>query len=269
MSPFWQRALVSFTLGPLGLYLIYLGGWAYSLPILLVLLIATHEYCQMMTALGRYVPTWLVALPALVLWIDALFPELGIGAPGLFIGLFVVMGHALWQYERHDRKLVSLDWLVAMGGILLLGWVGGHFFRLRGLEPTQLFAWTGLTMIATWGADSAAYLIGRRFGRHKMSPRLSPKKSLEGYGAGIVTGTLLVTAAALAMPTVDPRLAFVMGLLTTTLGPAGDLGISLLKREAAIKDSGTLFPGHGGALDRIDSLMWAAAIGYYLLHLAG
>jgi phosphatidate cytidylyltransferase len=269
VSPFWQRTLISATLGPLGLFLIYLGGWAYFLPIFLILIIAAHEYCKMMAAMGRHAPTWLVVLPSLPLWIGAQFPEFTLQEPILFVGLFVVMGYTLWRYERRAGTDVALDWLVVMGGILLLGWVGGHFFRLRILEPEQLFGWTGLTLMATWGADSTAFLIGRRFGRHKLAPRLSPKKSYEGYLAGILVGTLLVTLVALAIPSVNPLLALVMGLLTTALGPAGDLGISLLKREAGVKDSGAIFPGHGGALDRIDSLMWSAAIGYYLLLLAG
>ena len=121
-------------------------------------------------------------------------------------------------------------------------------------------------------ADAGAYLIGSRWGKHKLAPRLSPKKSWEGYLAGIVfgmVGTILLTQlwgvwlkpdSAITLPR-----AIVIALVMSVLPTLGDLGESMFKRQVGVKDSGNLLPGHGGALDRIDSWVWAAVLGYYLI----
>ena len=113
-----------------------------------------------------------------------------------------------------------------------------------------------------------AYFIGVRFGSHKMSRRLSPKKSWEGYWAGVVAGTaaagllwLLASRSGVLRLELWPALG--LGIVLSALTTLGDLGESLFKRFAGIKDSGTLLPGHGGAFDRIDSLIWAGVLGYF------
>ena len=118
-------------------------------------------------------------------------------------------------------------------------------------------------------ADSAAYVVGKFLagnvlGKHHLSPRLSPNKTVEGYVGGIVLGTALTILLAyfLQLPLVE---ALILGLLISFISPLGDLGISLLKREAGVKDSGTIFGGHGGALDRVDSLIWSVAMAYYVV----
>jgi phosphatidate cytidylyltransferase len=133
--------------------------------------------------------------------------------------------------------------------------------------------WWSLTVLfAVWLADTGAYLIGSRFGRHKMTPRLSPKKSWEGYLGGIlfsVPGTALLACLwpVWAAPglTVTPLRAALIALVLSLLTILGDLGESMIKRQVGVKDSGDLLPGHGGIFDRIDSWLWAAAIGYYLI----
>ena len=119
-------------------------------------------------------------------------------------------------------------------------------------------------------ADSGAYSIGARYGKHKLAPRLSPKKSWEGYLTGVFTGTLYGGFFALAYSTWGPLeisigQGAVLGLVLSVIAPLGDLGESLFKRPVGIKDSGTFIPGHGGAFDRLDSWLWAAVIGYYYI----
>jgi phosphatidate cytidylyltransferase len=123
-------------------------------------------------------------------------------------------------------------------------------------------------MLGTWIADSGAYVFGKSMGRHKLSPRLSPNKTVEGYIGGIVVGTGFTVLIGYFLG-VDLVLALILGLLVSIVSPAGDLGVSMLKRSAGVKDSGNFLPGHGGALDRIDSLIWSVAMAYYLLLLAG
>jgi phosphatidate cytidylyltransferase len=125
---------------------------------------------------------------------------------------------------------------------------------------------------AVWLADSGAYFIGVRFGRHKLSPRLSPKKTWEGYLAGVVTGTLGAALLALVWRIgAGPETAITfwraawLGFVISVLTPLGDLGESMIKRQVGAKDSSHLIPGHGGVFDRIDSWLWAGVIGYYII----
>lgn len=271
VSPFWQRALVSLTLGPLALYAVYLGGWFYFLPLTAIMILATVEYTHLIAKIGWQTPAWLLAPAVLVLlstaqWLDARW-----FAPIFFICLLLVLCYALWVYERRLSQTAVADWLAMSLGLILLGWVGSHFFYLRRLEP-MAWQWTMLAMSSAWLTDSAAYVVGKFMagrgflGRHLLTPRLSPNKTVEGYAGGILLGTALtlVIAVLLRLPL---STALVLGLFISILSLAGDLAISLLKREANVKDSGRLFPGHGGALDRIDSLVWSVAIAYYLLPL--
>jgi phosphatidate cytidylyltransferase len=119
-------------------------------------------------------------------------------------------------------------------------------------------------------ADSGAYLVGSAWGRRKLAPTLSAGKTWEGYVAGaIVGGSMTALLASLwrawagAGTTVSSVHGLILGLLIAILAPLGDLAISMIKRQAGVKDSGQLFPGHGGALDRVDSILWTAVIGYY------
>ncbi|MEW5985484.1 MAG: phosphatidate cytidylyltransferase [Chloroflexota bacterium] len=270
---FLQRALVTFTLGPLALYLVYLGGWYYFLPVAAVLLLATIEYADLMGRLQWQTPLWIL-LPAVVAqWLlpapvqTQLFGRVvwghGLFAPALVASLLAAVCFGLYQYEYRTRPLAPADWLATSVGIVFLGWIGSHFFRLRGVEGSLAAQWTAVALTGTWVADSAAYVVGKRWGRRKLSPRLSPNKTVEGYLGGVVFGVLVAVALGsyLKMPLVP---ALVLGVLVSVVSPAGDLAISMLKRPAGVKDSGSFLPGHGGALDRIDSLIWSVTMAYYL-----
>jgi phosphatidate cytidylyltransferase len=262
---FLQRALVTFTLGPLALYLVYLGGWFYFLPVSVLLLLGTVEYTTLARRLGWRPSLWLLLPAVLGQWVAAQWPALNLFAPLMAVSLLAALCYALWLYERRLSETAVADWFTMMVGILYLGWLGGHFFRLRGLEMgAAAWQWTALAMLVIWIADSMAYLVGKQFGRHKLSPRLSPNKTVEGYLGGILGGTLaaLLLAFWFQLPAGH---AVLVGAAIAVISPAGDLAISLLKREAGVKDSGHFLPGHGGALDRIDSLVWAVFIAYYLL----
>jgi phosphatidate cytidylyltransferase len=274
MPELLRRALVVFTLGPLTLLLIYLGGWWYFLPFAALLTIATVEFSQLTSKLGWKIPLWLLWPIVFSLWLvpypvrTMLFGrsivEADLVSPTLLIGLLAALGFALWLYERRENEDAPGSWMAAIGGIILLGWLGSHFFSLRGLEIDKAAEWTALAMLGTWIADSGAYVFGKSLGRHKLSPRLSPKKTVEGYVGGIVAGTIFTVLIAYFLQ-LSLLIALILGLLVSIVSPAGDLGVSLLKRSVGVKDSGNLLPGHGGALDRIDSLVWSMALAYYLI----
>lgn len=190
-----------------------------------------------------------------------------------------VLGHGLalvlllsmtWQVIRYPRSTVG-EWARTVATGLYIGATASHLIRLRAL-PEDGRSWTVLVVAVTLLADSAAYAVGSLCGNHQLAPRLSPGKTVEGHLAGILlgglTGTILgwlaghSTGSTTALTTAR---GLWIGLLVAGLAPLGDLTISMAKREAGVKDSGHLLPGHGGMLDRLDSVLFAAVISYSYL----
>jgi phosphatidate cytidylyltransferase len=176
------------------------------------------------------------------------------------------MSVQVFRFARHP-KTAATDFCITLAGIFYLGWLGAFFFSLRDLPHGQW--WFLVALPAVWLADAGAFLFGRKFGRHRMAPLVSPNKTWEGYIGGIITGTLLTVLLAalwqLAAPAIRIEVAAVLGLVIAMVTPLGDLGESMIKRQFGVKDSSNILPGHGGMMDRIDSWIWAAAIGYYLI----
>lgn len=244
------------------------GGILYFLVIAFFLVTAAWEYSQGFRLAG-FQPSVPVTVGGslLILLLRAFWPT---WAGAAFTGsiLIAITVHLL-AYER-GRDQAALDFAISAGGLAYLGWIGAYMIDMRNL-PNGVW-WVMFVLPVVWLTDSGAYNIGAKYGKHPMSPRLSPKKSWEGYWAGVFTGTLCGGFFAFAYTRFGPLnmsiwqgllLGFVLGALTTL----GDLGESLFKRFAGEKDSGSLFPGHGGAFDRIDSLIWAAVIGVYWIRL--
>jgi len=269
-----QRASIALIIGPLALFLIYLGSWYYFLPLAAVLILATIEYTQLIKNMGWHISLLLLLVLAGFQWLLGQWPQPGLWGPVTLLSLLLILAYALWTYEKETSQTVPADWMAATTGLFLLGWLGSHFFLVRNL-PEIGWQWTMLAMCSTWIGDSGAYIVGKFIagnyiiGKHKLSPRLSPNKTIEGYFGGIVFSLVFSMFIAylinIASPNNIPYLnVLALALLISIITPLGDLGISLLKREAHVKDSGTIFKEHGGALDRIDTLLWAAAIAYYL-----
>ena len=195
---FAQRAAISLTLGPLTLFLIYLGGWFYFIPIFVFLTLAVGEYAHMMKEMGRNIPVWLlsgiVAVFLLAAQFGSLVPDVPVLPICILLGTFSLLCHALWSYERERTDRASADFLASVGGMIIVGWLGSHFLLLRGLDAargSEAAMWTGITILGTWSADTFAYLVGKFLaggvlGRHKMTPQLSPNKTWEGYLGGII-----------------------------------------------------------------------------------
>jgi phosphatidate cytidylyltransferase len=162
-------------------------------------------------------------------------------------------------------------WAGTVAGILYVGWLLSYLVALR-LEPGTLSFpeagrnFTFLAFFATFGSDTMAYFIGRAIGRHKMAPRISPAKTWEGAIAGLVGAVAVTLLFKLPTPLQLPLSywqAVLLGLLVSVFGQCGDLVESWLKRSAGVKESGRLMPGHGGLLDRIDSLLFAGVVVYF------
>ena len=240
------------------------GGTAFFILAALFIGIATWEYCQMFLMRGfQPSPAVTTAGVLFVLAARAFGPQQAGAAVALTV--LLSMGYHVVRYEM-GRDEAVIDLAVTLGGILYLGWIGAYLLDLRGLPDGAW--WLVLVLVIVWTADSAAYFIGVRFGQHKLAVRLSPRKSWEGYWAGVLCGTAAASLLGyvygrLGGPEILQWQALGLGLVLSTLTTLGDLGESLIKRFAGMKDSGNLLPGHGGAFDRIDSLIWAGVLGYY------
>ncbi|MGE0311606.1 MAG: phosphatidate cytidylyltransferase [Lautropia sp.] len=239
--------------------------WGWGLLSLAGLVAATLEWMRLLAG-GARVPAVAigvaVACGAWLMWREA-----G-GVPGAWLGWLIAADLLLWIGVAVPAVLGArpprsgLAWVrIGFAALALFSlWVA--LYELRVIHPAMLLS----TMAVVWAADIGAYFVGRAFGRHKLAPRVSPGKSWEGAlgGLGFVLACALVVALAWPSPSILPGwLALRVGtpamlgwmVVLVALSVVGDLFESLLKRRRGVKDSGSLFPGHGGILDRIDALV--------------
>lgn len=264
--------MVRRTLTALGLLVIVvpaivLGGILYFLLIGFFVVLASWEFAQMFRE-AEYEPSvylsvggTLAILTARAFWPSAAEPIF------TFLILLAMTVHLI-AYER-GREQAAFDFLVTVGCFVYLGWIGSYLVDLRSLP--QGGWWVMFALPIVWLTDSGAYSFGARYGKHRMTPHLSPKKSWEGYFAGVFMGTFYGAFFAFAYTKFGPLhvtiwQGILFGFALSTLTLFGDLGESLFKRFGQMKDSGNLLPGHGGAFDRVDSLIWGGVIGFYWIH---
>lgn len=232
-------------------------------PLLAIgVIIAAHEWTKLM-------PKWrqpaLFVLLVLAVTLASLFFEvtwIAWWVASLVIWLMALswVGKFPTRTNWYGRKLAL------MGVVILTSAITAMFYLWQ-----QSAWWLLYVFLMVWCADSGAYFVGRKLGRRKMAPNVSPNKSMEGLAGGLVTGLLLVLGISLfkLQLTGTALIAFIaLSVLTILASVLGDLFESMLKRRADVKDSGTILPGHGGVLDRIDSLLSATplfALGFWTL----
>ena len=244
---------------------IALGGVPLDALVAVAAALAAYEAARLWAALGEAPVTWLLYPLAVVLSVRFALPsnwptfEISIAAVTV-VGLAATIGSHL------DGRRVAATILVGVytGGLL------GYFLGIFGWVDAAGATHTGLRLvgIALGGAiitDTAAYFVGSAIGRHRFFPSVSPKKSVEGAVGGMVVCVAAVTLAGPALAALNTVQAMGLGLAITVMGQTGDLAESALKRSAGLKDSSQLIPGHGGLLDRLDSLLFVAPAVYCYL----
>lgn len=273
--PLFMLALV----GPTRTALPEGGTW-----VALVMLIGLLSAVEMLSAVEKRYPdvrvNRLLAMLSVYLPFDAWLgmqqqiPFLSTARLTAIGAVLLALGWEVWQAEKRGTlcvwRNVGVAALIALyPGLLLSAWVR---LRMMDMGCVQQPAWLSdgvrlvvLACVSVWCCDITAYFVGRRFGQRRMAPLLSPRKSWEGAGAGMLGGAVaaLLVAGWLGVPLVS---ALVLGVASASTGQLGDLFESALKRELEIKDFGGLLPGHGGVMDRLDSLLFALPVIYLLSH---
>lgn len=263
-----RRLITALGIAAVGLPAIMFGGIFYYALMGTFIIGASWEYVNMFRAV-KYEPQMHITVGgvAVITTLRMFFPVYA--EPALAAIVLLAMAYHLIAYER-GRDQSALDFCLTIGGVVYIGWIGSYLFDLRNIP--QGGWWFMLVMFCVWLGDSGAYSIGRAYGVHKMAPRLSPKKSWEGYVTSVLTGLFaggfylyVFTTYGFLKTDMTIWQGAILGLLLGALPPLGDLGESMIKRQSGIKDSSDIIPGHGGFFDRIDSWVWGATIGYFFL----
>lgn len=252
------RAVTALVLAPLALIAIAAGQWAVFAIILLVVIGAAYELARALTplpfpaALGAGVFPILFSVPY--------------GANGVLVGAVLGLPWALfWLGVRPETRTLR-----AVLAVLLMSlWVGvpmAHLILLSKLDDFDVAEVAVLVaVVGPWISDTGAYFGGRFFGRRLLFPTLSPKKTVEGGVGGLILTVLVVGLTAWHFLSLSIPGALLLGAVVSICSQAGDLFESMLKRILDVKDLGHLLPGHGGILDRVDSLLFTAPAVYYFL----
>ena len=261
-----NRTLINVIGIPAILYLLWQGGPAFASFIFLVMMIGLDEFYRMNTT-GRQTPVKLTGyiftglMAAYYFWLPAITLLQGLSLLTCFIviTLFIEMGR--------DKLNPTRNMGITILGIMYVPVLLGSVIALRNLDTVYSTYFTVSMVVAIWSCDSVAFIFGMKWGQKKIFPRVSPNKSWVGSLAGLVS--TFVVYYGLHVQGILPDLTLldvaVFSIITGFFGQAGDFAESLLKRDAGVKDSGKLLLGHGGVLDRFDSIIFASPLTYAYL----
>jgi phosphatidate cytidylyltransferase len=263
-----QRATSAAILVPVLLVVLAVGGVVLAAAVAVVTVFAAREAFALLRDAGHQTLPLLGTALALTVIVDATFPAVFEGSGVLLMAIGIVLV-SVASFAKPDPKEGLTTWMATVFGaiyvsllafIVRLGHVApvvpaGAPFEALGAER----GWILLLLLAVWAYDTGAFLVGRQFGRERFLTHISPSKTYAGLVGGIAASTVVVGILLWGLGQ-SPFHALLLGPLTALAAQAGDLAESMLKRAAGAKDSGTLIPGHGGMLDRVDSFLFAAPV---------
>lgn len=254
----WLRIASAAVAIPILLIVVWLGDPVFSLVVGMAAVWGGWEFYGMARFAG-YAPLRL--LGAFLILLSAINTYLQ-GTYSLQLITLAAMASLVWLLARQSVENALANWALTLGGIIYPGWLLSHYILLRQVENGM--NWVLLTLFSTFAIDTAAFFVGRAIGRHRLAPLISPGKTWEGSVGGFVAGLIAVVALSqiLALPIALAQ-AVALGALLGVLAQVGDLAESLFKRSTRVKDASTIIPGHGGLLDRSDSLMFSVVVVYY------
>src|SRR6266487_701577 len=265
-----QRVITSVIAIPIVLAFVWLGGWWGFAAVTIVVILGIYELHSMMLHEG-YHPLMLISLALSILFlVAAMLPQQRLLLLELGLSIALLITFPL-LFFRKKLEGAMVDWSLTLAIATYLGWPLSLLPLLRGFQVgvSNGFWWILTVLLGVWGFDTGAFFAGHFFGRHKLAPNISPGKTWEG----VVGGLIISIAAALLFTTwplgVPWYLSIVLGILIGVAATLGDLAESLIKRQTHVKESGQFMPGHGGILDRIDSLLFAIIVVFVFVQLIG
>lgn len=256
---FKTRLISGIVLVIIALATIISGSWILFFTLLAVSLIGMRELYKVMKVSDEHVTVLeLVGYLGAVLYYIAMKADFGnYGTMAIIISMILILFIYVFGYPKYHAEQV----MAAFFGVVYVAVMLSFIYLTRSLPDGKFLVW--LIFLCSWGCDTCAYCVGMLIGKHKMAPVLSPKKSIEGAVGGVAGAALLgvIYAAATQGKMAEYALICAVGALISMVG---DLAASAIKRNQNIKDYGKLIPGHGGILDRFDSVIITAPVIYYL-----
>ena len=256
---FKTRLISGIVLVIIALATIISGSWILFFTLLAVSLIGMRELYKVMKVSDEHVTVLeLVGYLGAVLYYIAMKADFGnYGTMAIIISMILILFVYVFGYPKYRAEQV----MAAFFGVVYVAVMLSFIYLTRSLPDGKFLVW--LIFLCSWGCDTCAYCVGMLIGKHKMAPVLSPKKSIEGAVGGVVGAALLgvIYAAATQGKMAEYALICAVGALISMVG---DLAASAIKRNQGIKDYGKLIPGHGGILDRFDSVIFTAPVIYFL-----
>lgn len=261
---------------PLAILLVFLPNKIpFAGAICIVSIIAVLELYEGAKRIGARPIKWAGLLAVALFVVSALTYEretIGSVFPAA-LTMFLMLSFCVEFFRKHRAPLLNVG--ITVFGAIYVGWLISHIVVLRNIpglilisgRQTEVGSWlVMMTFVGTWACDTSAYFIGKAFGKHKLAPKLSPNKTLEGSAAGLL-GSIISTIIMGIVIKLPIGHSIALGCIFGVLCQLGDLSESAVKRELNIKDFSKLVPGHGGMLDRFDSLLFTAPAAFYYVSL--
>lgn len=287
-----KRIITGIVALPVVIFLIHQGGYLFDAAVFALATVALFEFRTMARAGGNDV-YWLSTGMTMVclIYAAAIFRFISVYSFLLFpailaLGCIFIMLEGLARHHADGKW--AYNTALSVMALLYIGFGFAHFILLRDalyftsadlqvslwglpIDRGEILFW--IIMLGTWASDTFAYFAGSAFGKHKLCPTVSPNKSVEGAVAGFIGCVAVIVCGMHYLNTANvfygsALLSVLLGLGVAIFAPLGDLVESILKRNFGVKDSGKIFPGHGGVLDRCDSLLFAIPVGYYVFLLS-
>lgn len=256
-----QRILSALVFVPVLLIFMYLGGAPFAALVAVLATIGVHEFCAMAKTKHQ-----VLFVPILLgVWVMLACSYLHVSnwvTLGILVTFCMVFGYAVFKFPAFGVEDIAVNFL----GLIYVGWTLSHLILLGGMPDGRVLVF--FAFVAMWANDTGAYFIGITFGKRRPWGEISPKKSVEGAIGGIVVTCIALYLLNMYFGLMHGATVILIGVAVAIIGLIGDLMESLIKRYYGVKDSGKLLPGHGGILDRFDSVMLAAPMMYYCILLA-
>ena len=247
---------------PLILLILWGPPWVLSLMVLIATLLGLREFYGLSLPHSKRIERLVGIGSGLIL--TALLSWGNMKTTPLFLVFLLLILTVLFMASSQDLAMTTLRIGISLFGILYIGFLLSHVSMIRNLAHGK--QWALFLILTVWAGDISAYSVGSLLGRHKLYPKISPKKTYEGLVGAIIGSIVMALAfASLFLPQIEKGVSILLAIGIGIFGQLGDFTESMLKRSAQVKDSGNLIPGHGGMLDRVDSFLFSAPFLYYSL----